>query len=144
LYVGLLQKKISVCQFDKSQLIETKIKYISSNRFTFSEAVFLYLKQKGEIMKTGLTKRQKDTVICFNEESDIIDVRTHNTDLRNRLLEFSEQYPDCCKLTDDDGQGGMLFEIQKGRLSFRLTAPYSDERRNSLSENAKKHGINSD
>jgi hypothetical protein len=36
----------------------------------------------------------------------------------------------------------MLFEIQKGRLSFRLTAPYSEERRNSLSENAKKHGIN--
>ena len=93
-------------------------------------------------MKTGLTKRQKDTVICFNEESDIIDVRTHNTDLRNRLLEFSEQYPDCYKLTDDDEHGGMLFEIQKGRLSFRLTAPYSEERRNSLSENAKKHGIN--
>ena len=92
-------------------------------------------------MKTGLTKRQKDTVICFNEESDIIDIRTHNTDLRNRLLEFSEQDPDCCKLTDDDEHGGMLFEIQKGRLSFRLTAPYSEERRNSLSENAKKHGI---
>ena len=93
-------------------------------------------------MKTGLTKRQKDTVICFNEESDIIDVRTHNTDLLNRLSEFSEQYPDCCKLTDDDEHGGLLFEIQKGRLSFRLTAPYSEERRNSLSENAKKHGIN--
>ena len=61
--------------------------------------------QKGGKMKTGLTKRQKDTVICFNEESDIIDVRTHNTDLRNRLLEFSEKYPDCCKLTDDDEQG---------------------------------------
>ena len=93
-------------------------------------------------MKTGLTKRQKDTVICINEESDIIDVRTHNTDLRNRLLEFSEQYPECCKLTDDDEHGGMLFEILKGRLSFRLTAPYPEERRNSLSEYAKKHGIN--
>ena len=69
-------------------------------------------------------------------------MRTYNTDLRNRLLEFSEQYPDCCKLTDDDEQGGMLFEILKGRLSFRLTAPYSEERRNSLSENAKKYGIN--
>ena len=92
-------------------------------------------------MKTGLTKRQKDIVICFNEESDIIDVRTHNTDLRNRLLEFSEQYPDCCKLIDDDEQGGLLFEVQKGRLSFRLTAPYSEERRKELSENAKKHGI---
>ena len=74
----------------------------------------------------------------FNEESDIIDVRTYNTDLRNRLLEFSEQYPECCKLTDDDEHGGMFFEIQKGRLSFRLTAPYSEKRRNSLSENAKK------
>ena len=93
-------------------------------------------------MKIGLTKRQKDTVICFNEESDIIDVRTHNTDLRNRLLEFSEQYPDCCKLTDDNEHGGMLFEIQKSRLSFRLTAPYSEERRTKLSDYAKKHGIN--
>ena len=83
-------------------------------------------------MKTGLTKRQKDTVICFNEESDIIDVRTHNTDLRNRLSEFSEQYPDCCKLTADDEHGGMLFEIQKGRLSFRLTAPYSEERKKKI------------
>ena len=92
-------------------------------------------------MKTGLTKRQKDTVVCFNEESDIIDVRTHNTDLRNRLSEFSEQYPECCKLTDDDEHGGLLFEIQKGRLSFRLTAPYSEGRRKGLSENAKKHGI---
>ena len=93
-------------------------------------------------MKTRLTKRQKDTVICFNEESAIIDVRTHNTDLRNRFLEFSEQYPDCCKLTDDDEHGGILFKILKGRLSFRLTAPYSEERRNRLSESAKKHGIN--
>lgn len=92
-------------------------------------------------MKTGLTKRQKDTVIYFNEESNIIEVRTHNTDLRNRLLKFSEQYPECCKLTDDDGHGGLLFEIQKGRLSLRLTSPYSEERRNSLSEYAKKYGI---
>ena len=92
-------------------------------------------------MKTGLTKRQKDTVIYFNEESNIIEVRTHNTYLRNRLLKYRSQYPDCCKLTDDDGHGGLLFEIQKGRLSFRLTAPYSEERRNSLSEYAKKNGI---
>ena len=63
----------------------------------------------------------------FNEESDIIDVRTHNTNLRNRLLEFSEKYPDCCKLTDDDEHGGLLFEILKGRLSFRLTTPYSEK-----------------
>ena len=92
-------------------------------------------------MRTGVTKRQKDTVIYFNEESDIIEVRTHNTDLRNRLLKYSKHYPDCCKLTDDDGHGGMLFEIQKGRLSFRLTTPYSEERKKELREYAKINGI---
>ena len=30
----------------------------------------------------------------------------------------------CCRQTDDDEQGGLTFEIEKGRLSFRLTAPY--------------------
>ena len=92
-------------------------------------------------MKKRLTKRQKDTVICFNEESDILDVRTHNTDLRNRLSEFSEQYPDCCKLTDNDEHGGMLFEIQKGRLSFGLTAPYSEERKKKIKRICEKNGI---
>ena len=61
--------------------------------------------------------------------------------MRNVKVLFIRQYHDCCKLTDDDEQGGMLFEILKGKLSFRLTAPYSEERRNSLSEYAKKHGI---
>ena len=33
----------------------------------------------------------------------------------------------------------MEFEIRKGRFSFRLTAPYSEERRRAASEAAKKH-----
>jgi hypothetical protein len=33
----------------------------------------------------------------------------------------------------------MEFEIAKGRFSFRLTAPYSEERRRAASEAAKKH-----
>ena len=37
----------------------------------------------------------------------------------------------------DDEQGGLTFEIEKGRLSFRLTAPYSEERRKAASERAK-------
>ena len=38
-------------------------------------------------------------------------------------------------------QGGLTFEIEKGRLSFRLAAPYSEERRRGTSEWAKKNGI---
>jgi len=38
-------------------------------------------------------------------------------------------------------QGGLTFEIEKGRLSFRLTAPYSEERRKAASEQAKQNGV---
>ena len=92
-------------------------------------------------MKTGLTKRQKTTVIYFDEYSDLIEVQTHNTDLKNRLTSYAAKYPDQCQQTDDDEQGGLTFEIEKGRLSFRLTAPYSEERRRGASEWAKKNGI---
>ena len=92
-------------------------------------------------MRTGLTKKQKTTVIYFNEASDIVEVQTHNTDLKRRLRDFSQKHPQCCRQTDDDEQGGLTFEIEKGRLSFRLTAPYSVERRQAASEWAKENGI---
>ena len=63
-------------------------------------------------MRTGLTKKQKTTVIYFDEHSRII-----------------------------DEQGGLTFEIEKGRLSFRLTAPYSEERRKAASYAAKQNCV---
>ena len=93
-------------------------------------------------MRTGLTKKQKTTVIYFDEHSRLIEVQTHNTDLKKRLAAFAAKYPQCCRQTDDDEQGGLTFEIEKGRLSFRLTAPYSAERRRVASEAAKKNSAN--
>lgn len=92
-------------------------------------------------MRTGLTKKQKTTVIYFDEASSMIEVQTYNTDLKRRLWDFAQKHPQCCRQTDDDEQGGLTFEIEKGRLSFRLTAPYSTERRQAASEWAKKNGI---
>ena len=92
-------------------------------------------------MRTGLTKKQKTTAIYFNESDSMIEVQTHNTDLKHRLRDFPQKHPQCCRQTDDDEQGGLTFEIEKGRLSFRLTAPYSEERRQTASEWAKKNGI---
>ena len=43
--------------------------------------------------------------------------------------------------TDDDEQGGLTFEIDRSRFAVRLTAPYSDERRQAASELAKKNGL---
>ena len=92
-------------------------------------------------MRTGLTKKQKNTAIYFDEYGDMIEVQTHNTALKKRLTAFAREYPQCCRRTDDDEQGGLTFEIEKGRLSFRLTAPYSEERKQAASQWAKKNGI---
>ena len=94
-------------------------------------------------MRTGLTKKQKTTVIYFDEYGGMIEVQTHNTDLKKRLMAFAAKHPQCCRQTGDDEQGGLTFEIEKGRLSFRLTAPYSEERRKAASERARVGGINS-
>ncbi len=95
-------------------------------------------------MKTGLTKKQKTTNIYFNEKDSMIEVCTYNTNLKHRLTRFAEQYPAECRLIDDDGLGCMTFEVSKGRFGFRLTTPYSEERRNTASilatvENLKNH-----
>lgn len=89
-------------------------------------------------MKTGLTKKQKVTELYFNENDAITEVYTHNTDLKKRLLAYSVKFPELCQQTDDNGQGGLRFEIAKSRISIRLTAPYSQERRDAASKLAIK------
>jgi len=71
-------------------------------------------------MRTGLTKKQKTTVIYFDEYSRIIEVQTHNTDLKKRLAAFAAKHLQCRRQTDDDEQGGLTFDIEKGRLSFAM------------------------
>ena len=94
-------------------------------------------------MRTGLTKKQKTTMIYFDEHSRMIEMQTHNTDLKKRLTAFAAKHPQCCRQTDADPDTGcMEFEIRKGRFSFRLTAPYSAERRRAASEAAKKSSAN--
>ena len=94
-------------------------------------------------MRTGLTKSQKVMEICFDEKEPLIHIRTHNTDLKNRLTAYAAAYPSECRQTDADPETGcMEFEIAKGRFSFRLTAPYSEERRRAASEAAKKSSVN--
>ena len=92
-------------------------------------------------MKTGLSKKQKTTSIYFDEASPIIEVCTYNTDLKNRLTKYSSQYPYECRLTDDDENGCLTFEINKGRFGFKLTAPYSQERRKAAGQLAKKENL---
>ena len=88
-------------------------------------------------MKTGLTKRQKTTSIYIAEASKAVEIQTHNAALKKRLAQYAAAYPNLCRQTDDDEQGGLTFEIDRRRFAVRLTAPYSNERRQAASELAK-------
>ena len=91
-------------------------------------------------MKTELTKKQKVTELYYNAKDPTAEVYTHDTKLKKRLLEYAAKFPELCQQTDDDEQGGLRFEIDKSRISIRLTAPYSEARKRAASERAKNNG----
>ena len=92
-----------------------------------------------DFTKTGLTKKQKVTELFYNAKDPTAEIYTHDAKLKKRLRAFAEEYPELCRQTDDDGQGGLWFEIAKERISIRLTAPYSQERREAASKLAKEN-----
>ena len=72
-------------------------------------------------MVTGMKKKEKITEIFFDEDNPVINIRTYNTDLKNRLTRFSNDYPDECKWVDDSGNGMLEFEINK--VGIRVLSP---------------------
>lgn len=92
-------------------------------------------------MSFFITKKQKVTEVYYNAKVPTAEVYTHDTKLKKRLLEYAAKFPELCQQTDDDEQGGLRFEIDKSRISIRLTAPYTDDRRKAASKLAKENGI---
>ena len=99
--------------------------------------------QEGAILESVFPRAQHMELeaVYYNAKDPLAEVYTHDTNLKKRLRKYAAKYPELCKQTDDDGQGGLRFEIDKSRISIRLTAPYSDDRRKAASELAKKRGI---
>ena len=84
-------------------------------------------------------KRQRVTELRFNEMDDTAEIYTYNLKLKRRLQTYAKKYPKLCKVTEKKRSGGMRFVIDKQRISIRLTAPYSTERREAASQYAKEH-----
>lgn len=90
-----------------------------------------------------LTKYEKETIILTSEGDDTYSVYTFNAALKRRLDDFAKKYPDLCHLESEDKKSGcQSYVIDKARLSVRLTAPYSEERRNAVRERAKRRKNN--
>ena len=80
-----------------------------------------------------LFKCEKETILLTNEDDGLWSVFTYNKGLQHRLQSFAKKYPENCRFKSRNNEGGETYEIDKGRLSIRLTAPYSEERRRTAS-----------
>lgn len=89
-----------------------------------------------------LTKYEKETIILTSEGDDTYSVYTFNSALKRRLADFAKKYPDLCRLESEDKKVGyQSYRIDKARLSIRITAPYSEERREAARIRGKTSGI---
>ena len=117
--------------------------------------MFNATKFSGKTLKSGVSQllramhgkltvpHGKETIILFNEGEDTAHIQTYNAGLRKRLAAFSKKHPDLCRLEKSFAQGGVIYVLDKSRLSIRLQAPYSEERRRKASESAKQTGFKS-
>ena len=87
-----------------------------------------------------MRKKDKFTQIYFNEADPMTEIDTYNTDLKRRLRGFAAEYPDLCRIVEED-DGRMSAVIDKPRFGFKLTAPYSEERKQAIREAGKAKGI---
>ncbi|MCC8099118.1 MAG: hypothetical protein LIO78_03500 [Clostridiales bacterium] len=90
-----------------------------------------------------LTKRDRDTEIYYNQSSDPMQIRTNDPKLIRKLNALAIDFPEMCKLTEEDEICGSYFEVDKRRVSIHVTRPYSEARRQWQSQWAKENGIRS-
>lgn len=48
----------------------------------------------------------------------MIEVQTHNNDIKTRLIAFEKKHTQCYRQTGDSERGGLTFEIEKLRLGL--------------------------
>lgn len=89
-----------------------------------------------------LSKYEKETIIHWNQSDEPVSIQTYDVGLKKRLAVFSKQFLDLCRMERSNELGGVFYQLEKSRISLRLIAPYSEERRKRASEQAKKTGLN--
>ncbi|MCD7919332.1 MAG: molecular chaperone [Clostridiales bacterium] len=88
-----------------------------------------------------LTKIERDTEIYYNQSNAPMLIRTNDPKLIRKLNSLAADFPELCKLTEEDEICGSYFEVDKHRVSIHVTRPYSEERRQWQSRWAKENGL---
>ncbi|MCI1991454.1 MAG: immunoglobulin [Oscillospiraceae bacterium] len=73
-----------------------------------------------------LTKYERETIICYNEEEATASVYTHSRKLIQKLKRLSEKYPNQVRPDRPEHRRAVSYLVPKSCVSVR--EPYSDAR----------------
>ena len=84
-----------------------------------------------------LSKYEKETILRTSKGDKVYDIYTFDKALHRKLDKYSMEHPDLCKLVEETEEGSKSYEIEKTRVSIRLMAPWSKERKGKVAERMK-------
>lgn len=84
-----------------------------------------------------LTKREKETIIVYNEEEATASIVTYNERLLNKLSKLESISDDCCRR--QTGNNSMEYVIPKSWVKINMPRQYSEEQRREMAERARKN-----
>ena len=86
-----------------------------------------------------LNNAEKETIICFDEETPTASVYTFNNQLKKRLAALHRKHPDIFRLTHENTAVGCAeYAVPIGLLVVKFTEPMSEEKREIFRAAAKK------
>ena len=88
-----------------------------------------------------LTNEERETIICFNEQSSTARVFTYNRKMSNYLREQASDPQTSCRLLEDNLNGGLTFEVPKRWVRVRRPRQISDEQRAAMAARARERGF---
>ena len=91
--------------------------------------------------KNHITKYEQETSLLYNRAEPDAVIFTYEPALKRRLAKYAKAHPDIARMLSEEESGAVCYRIDKKRVAIRLTAPYSDERRKQMSEQAKQNGF---
>lgn len=85
----------------------------------------------------SLSKIEQETVVLFNEAEPTASIYTYNGALKRKLASLCDTRPSEAKQTQDDGRGGLTFEVPKRWVKVNAGMILTEEQRQTRAEAAR-------
>ena len=88
-----------------------------------------------------LSKIEKETIILWNQEEDVVNISTFDEKWIKRIKGLAKKYPDIFVIEDIDRHGCLSAVLPKAYFRMSFAEPLSEEERKVRSERAKRIGL---